>query len=253
MNKKWLVMATIFLGLLISIPSFAGEGKGPVCSLNFDQGEGLVVKDASGNNNNGAILNEGKYTKWGEGKVGKALEFTAGDQAARSNNGCVAVAGTDKYDFTKGLTVEAWVKFNDKWQARSDSCEIISNTFSDYGKGFRFRIAWNSLQLLSGDGDASLKLWSAASNSAQNPIVSNTWYHIAGTYDGSLFKVYLNGEEVGVSEKGLALTEGQKTIYIGAYNGGYAYGFNGTIDEVTIYDYARSALDILKDAKLSLF
>ena len=252
MSKKWLVMATIFLGLLISTTSFAGEAKGPVCSLNFDQGEGLVVKDASGNNNNGAILNEGKNTKWGEGKVGKALEFTAGDPTARSNNGCVAVSGTDKYNFTKGLTVEAWVKFNDKWLARSDSCEIISNTVGDRGKGFRFVVAWNSLQLRSGEGGNGTT-WGAASNSAKNPIVSNTWYHIAGTYDGSLFKVYLNGEEVGVSEKGLALTEGQKTIYIGAYNGGYAYGFNGTIDEVTIYDYARSALDILKDAKLNLF
>ncbi|MCX5642396.1 MAG: hypothetical protein NTY10_04095, partial [Candidatus Omnitrophica bacterium] len=144
MNKKWLVIATIFLGLLISIPSFAGEGKGPVCSLNFDQGEGLVVKDASCNKNDGQILNEGKNTKWGEGKVGKALEFTAGDPTARSNNGCVAVAGTDKYDFTKGLTVEAWVKFNDK-RKREETCEIISNTFSSRGKGFRFAVSWNML------------------------------------------------------------------------------------------------------------
>ncbi|MCX5642411.1 MAG: hypothetical protein NTY10_04180 [Candidatus Omnitrophica bacterium] len=250
MNKKWLVTATIFLGLLISIPSFAGEGKGPVCSLNFDQGEGLVIKDASGNNNNGAILNEGKNTKWGEGKVGKALEFTAGDPAARSNNGCVAVAGMDKYNFTKGLTVEAWVKFNDK-RKREETCEIISNTFSSRGKGFRFAVSWNMLFLGSGEGGNDGKTWGAFSNEAQNPIKNNVWYHVAGTYDGSLFKVYLNGEEVKTSAPGLTLTEGQKTVSVGSYSGGSAYGVNGIIDEVKIYDYARSALDILKDSRES--
>ncbi|MCX5642363.1 MAG: hypothetical protein NTY10_03930 [Candidatus Omnitrophica bacterium] len=80
MNKKWLVIATIFLGLLISIPSFAGEGKGPVCSLNFDQGEGLVIKDASGNNNNGQILNENirKYSPGGRHILSSSNTVTSG-------------------------------------------------------------------------------------------------------------------------------------------------------------------------------
>jgi len=47
----------------------------------------------------------------------------------------------------------------------------------------------------------------------------------------------------------LALTKGIGTVSIGSFRGGYAYGFDGIIDEVKIYNYARSATDILKDSK----
>jgi len=142
MGKKWLVAILVLFGLLISIPSFAEEGKEPVCRLNLDQGEGLIVKDASGNNNDGQILSEGKNTKWVEGKVGKALEFTGDNNI--NNNGCVSVKSLYKYDFTKGMTVEAWVNLNDKNKG-IETCEIISNTESDLGKGFRFKVFWNML------------------------------------------------------------------------------------------------------------
>ncbi|MDO9465135.1 MAG: LamG domain-containing protein [bacterium] len=248
MSKKWFVAVSILLGILISIPCFAEEGKGPICYLKFDEGEGIIVKDSSGNDNDGKILNKGKYTKWVESKIGKALEFTAEDPKLRSNNGCVEISNMDKYDFSKGLTVEAWIKFNDKHK-KGNTNEIISNTFSDRGKGFRFHISYNQLGLKSGEGGGG-KSWGVNSNPAKNPINNNVWYHVAGTYNGSVFKVYIDGEETGVSKPDLALTKGQKTIYIGSYCGGSAYGFNGIIDEVKIYDYPRSALDILKDAKL---
>jgi hypothetical protein len=90
----------------------------------------------------------------------------------------------------------------------------------------------------------------AGSTPARTPIKPDIWYHVTATYDGSVFKVYLDGEEVGVSEPGLSLTKGQKDVFIGAYCGGYAYGFEGVIDDVKIYDYALSPAQILKHAKL---
>lgn len=250
MGKKWIMAGAILLAVLVSIPCFSEEGKGPICYLKFDEGEGLAAKDSSGNNNDGKIMREGKYTKWVEGRVGKALKFI-GNQKIRNENGCVVINNMGKYNFSKGLTVEAWVKFNDK-HTRRDTCEIISNTIDDRGKGFRFRLFWNRINLMSGEGKSG-KTWGASSNPARNPVNNNVWYHVAGTYDGSVFRVYIDGEEVAISESGLALTKGKKSIYVGSYCGGYAYGFNGTIDEIKIYDYARSNIEILKDAKFNLF
>jgi Concanavalin A-like lectin/glucanases superfamily len=248
MSKKSFAAAMVSAGILVNISCFAEDGKGPVCYLPFAAGKGEILKDFSGNGNDGKILKSGKNTKWVKGKIGKALEFIAGDKKKRNNNGCVSIPSMNKYDFSKGLTVEAWIKFSNK-RKRTDTCEIISNTIGDRGKGFRFTFSWNSLRLKSGEGGSG-KTWCASSNFAKKPISNNVWYHVAGTYNGSVFKVYINGEEVGASKPGLALTKGRKNIYIGAYCGGVAYGFKGVIDEIKIYDYPRSALKILKTAEL---
>lgn len=250
MNTKWFVSAMVSAGILISANSFAKE-KELICHLSFDEGKGETVKDSSGNGNNGKILEKGRDTKWTEGKTGKALEFTGGDPKKRNNAGCVLIPKMNKYDFSKGLTVEAWVKFNDK-RKQSSTCEIISNAVSERGTGFRLYLSWGAINLRSGEGGSG-KIWQASSNAATNPIHNNVWYHVAGTYDGSVFKVYINGEEVGASKSGLTLTKGRKDIYIGSYAGGYTYGFNGIIDDVKIYNYAKSALDILKAAEPDAF
>ena len=129
MGKSWLIAGSILLGILISIPCFSEEGKAPVCYLAFDEGEGVIVKDASGNAHDGNIMREGKYTKWVEGKVGKALEFT-GNAEKTNEDGCVEITKMNRYDFSKGLTVEGWIKLNDK-RVRSSCYEITSDTIGD--------------------------------------------------------------------------------------------------------------------------
>ena len=180
------------------------------------------------------------------GKNGNALAFTLENR----KNGCVIIPGmAAKYGlFTKGLTVEAWIKLNSSFK-RAATYEIVSNTEADRGRGFRIMISWGSLRLQSGEGGSSGKTWGAASKNSAAQIKPEIWYHVAGVYDGSVFKVYLDGDLVGESEKELILTPGKKDLYIGAYNGGSAYGFDGTIDEVKIYDYPRTDLQILQDAK----
>jgi hypothetical protein len=50
----------------------------------------------------------------------------------------------------------------------------------------------------------------------------------------------------------VTLKSGLDCLYIGASGDGKSYGFRGIIDEVRIYNYALSALEILKHAKLNL-
>lgn len=239
--KILLVTTALFV---FSIASEAQEQaeKPPIAVWKFEEGEGVQVNDSSGNMNNGKISNEVKRLPE---KTGTALKFILQDK----KNGCVIIPEISKKynNFTAGITLEAWIKLN-RSSKRAATYEIISNTESDRGRGFRFLITWGTLAFRSGEGGNG-KTWGAASKPSELQIKPDIWYHVAAVYDGSVFKVYLDGELVGKSDKGLSLTPGDKNIYIGSYRGGYAYGFDGMIDEVKIYDYPRSDVQILNDAK----
>ena len=47
-----------------------------------------------------------------------------------------------------------------------------------------------------------------------------------------------------------ALARGDTTVHIGAYRGGYAYGLDGVVDDLKLYNYAQSAEHVVMDAKL---
>jgi hypothetical protein len=213
----------------------------------FEESAGLEIRDASGLCHNGEIMNASRGVKRVEGRTGRALEFTAGDPKARSQAGCVALNGIDTAQFSSGLTIELWARFNSF--VREQTYELVSNVPSDRGPGFRFGFSWQSLWLRSGEGGAG-KTWGAQSSPAAFAPKVGEWYHLAGTYDGSVFRVYVDGVLMGQSDPNLKPTPGQATVFVGAYGGGYAYGFDGIIDDVRLYNYARCASDIALDAKL---
>lgn len=73
---------------------------------------------------------------------------------------------------------------------------------------------------------------------------ANTWYHLAGTYDGDTMKTYRNGELIAINAApvGPAYRE-TASLKIGKHavlsNPQYEF-FNGTVDEVRIWDRAIS-------------
>ena len=80
-------------------------------------------------------------------------------------------------------------------------------------------------------------------------IQNNQWNHIAATYDGISKKLYVNGQLKATQAYTATLTTGQAGQIIGAYGGtgSHSYFFNGNIDEVRVYDYARSVFEIESD------
>lgn len=249
MKNKHFIIMSILMGTLAVFSCLAQEEKALLGQWTFNEGTGEIVADSSGNGNNGKIANAMRGVAWVEGRNGKALQFTGGDPKERNQAGCVIIPNlTNKYDFSKAITIEAWIKLTNI--QRESTYEIVSNTESDRGKGFRLRISWGSLAFGSGEGGEG-KTWGAGSSPSKVRIEVDTWYHVAGVFDGSLFRVYLDGNEVGVSPESHPLTKGQNNVYIGAYCGGYAYGFNGVIDDVKIYDCTLTPEQILKHAKLN--
>ena len=69
----------------------------------------------------------------------------------------------------------------------------------------------------------------------------NTWHHIAMTYDGTTAKLYADGVEVG------SMTKAFNLVLTNAYIGKHLYSsgwWNGSIDDVRIYDRALTSAEI---------
>jgi len=77
-----------------------------------------------------------------------------------------------------------------------------------------------------------------------NAITENAWNHVATTFDGTWYKVYVNGAEVYSTDS----FAGRKPYPTKAVNIGYINNyFNGIIDEVRILNRAMSSNEIMQD------
>ena len=244
----YLAPLSLLLAMAAPLASADGETQELAGYWRFDEAEGLTVKDASGKGRDGQILNNSQGAKRVAGRNGGAIEFTGDDEEVRGQAGCIDIPGFENIDWATGLTIELWVRFTNLY--RPNTYELVSNTVSDRGTGFRFMLTWASLCLRSGEGDAGTT-WAAASDPSAIAIKTGEWYHLAATYDGSAFRVYVDGELAGESAQGLELTPGLNTICVGSYRSGYAYGLDGIVDDLKLYNYPRSPAQIVMDAKLS--
>ncbi|MBL4701750.1 MAG: LamG domain-containing protein [Phycisphaeraceae bacterium] len=248
MKKNFLLVLTTAVVFSIGLPLFGAEPEKQLLGFwRFDEGTGDKLQDVSGNNRAAQISHKMRGVKWVDGRSGKAIEFMGGDPAKRNVAGCVEILKGGKFDFSKGLTLECWINFTKI--DRQQTYEIISNTHGDRGRGFRFILSWLKLGLMSGEG-AKSKLRGANSSPSVIKFKKAIWYHIVGTYDGKNFRVYIDGKLVAETAGEHVLTTGRNSISIGSFKQGYAYGLNAIVDDVKVYNYARSAVEIVSDAKL---
>lgn len=147
------------------------------------------------------------------------------------------------------ITLEALINSTNLNNCYNDQCRIISKTTSPYP----FDHYW----MLSTDNKAGNTLLRFRLKTNGIPTTSlvasigalsnNTWYHVAGTYDGSVMKLFLNGVEVGDS-----LTTGSLATNpnVEAWIGGNpptetSHPWHGGIDEVRIWNTARTPAQLI--------
>jgi hypothetical protein len=78
---------------------------------------------------------------------------------------------------------------------------------------------------------------------ANIPFPANTWTHVAGTFDGSAYRIYVNGALV-ATQPGVLGPVVSDPLLIGGDGTCLSEPFVGRLDEVQIYDQALSASDI---------
>lgn len=83
--------------------------------------------------------------------------------------------------------------------------------------------------------------------SANNALSLNKWQHVAGVYNGSTLKLYINGMEVqSVNETRSMIADAAYGMRIGNSPGAWApaRAFTGKIDEARVWNVARSAIEV---------
>lgn len=74
-------------------------------------------------------------------------------------------------------------------------------------------------------------------------LLINNWYMITATYDGSVMKIYLNGQLQNSATIGATIINANDNLYVGG-DGVSTFTFNGLIDEPAVWNRALSSLEI---------
>ena len=237
-SQKWLTDKARKYPIIIDPTVIYDTDNPPKAFWNFDEGSGLTANDSSGNANAGTLTNSPTRTSFG--KIGSAIDFNG-------SNNYVSVGTPASLDMDGAMTVEAWV-YSDT--ASSGWCILCDTTAAGLSGQYQLQFQGtdtNRLRFGWGNGTTAANF-----DSTSQAQQINQWQHVAATRDASNnVKLYLNGVELagsfvtgGTGTAKYASPQGISIGRNGAYDGSY---FNGKIDEVKIYNSARSARQIAMD------
>ena len=148
-----------------------------------------------------------------------------------------------EFNFTNALTVEAWIYPTDfKTHEHMNTIVARTNWGNDFSNGWTLRYGSSNGTLcfnMAGEGTSWINCM------ADNALILNTWQHVAATYNGSVIALYVNGVQVATqSHSGDIINATINNLCIGStHYADYRY-MTGLIDEVRIWDIARSEIEI---------
>lgn len=205
--------------------SFAGSAVG---IWHLDEGSGTTAFDSSGNGLDGTIYN----SNWVEGISGTALELDGSTSS-------IVVPDNDKLGGFSQMTIEAWVK-SDTFGPWNRGRSIVSKTSGDpsHDDDYGLQAYDHDLLFYARASDGSYLFVGRA----YIVINDNAWHKIEAVWDGKKYYIYLDGDVVvsGTSKSG-TVSNGNAPLEIGKMNGWSWTYFDGKIDEVAIYDYAKKS------------
>lgn len=181
---------------------------------------GAYALDSSSNNNTGTITGATKVA----GKIGQALNF----------DGSNVVTTSSDFIGTGAVTITAWVK--PRSGGGNDYGRIVTNEktvfgYSPYGAGNRFRIL----------SDGSTEAWSAVGS-----LPFNQWTFVVATRDSNgVANLYANGVLSGTANQNSGTpVPGTINVCIGGRSSDALRGWNGSIDDVRIYNRVLTTEEI---------
>jgi len=190
-----------------------------VASYSFENN----TQDGSGNGLNGTIMGNPAFVG---GIAGMALSFDGvNDYVDFGNNAA--------FDIAEQITLSAWVNPNDAgsgqhkpYVGKGDNAYAIKHANSNTIEFFIYDGGWYVAQVKVDDS------------------FNGEWHHVAGTYDGSELKTYVDGI-LGATMAHVGLIEVQThNLTIGTNSQASGRFYDGAIDEVNIYNRALSNAEI---------
>ncbi|MDD5086172.1 MAG: DUF2341 domain-containing protein, partial [Candidatus Nanoarchaeia archaeon] len=190
------------------------------------------IKDYSGygNDGTGGAGDPSKTPTWtSSGKVGGAYDFDG-------LNDYIEVADSSLFDFAgKNVTVSVWFKVG-----LSLAGENIGMFLRHYNgsHGWHFSYTNSGIGITHAGSADNLFLWTDPT-----PYNDSMWHHAVVTLDGTKGRLYLDGNYID-DDWYIGLKDYDGDLFIGGVNN---YHFNGSIDEVKIYNYTLSPNQIWQE------
>ena len=168
----------------------------------------------------------------GAGKYGNGIVLGEGN--------FLEVPDHDSLDLTTALSIGMWVKVAAGGEATQSGLEKQPawqageyNLAAVYGGGVLLQAAdWPAV--------------CADTNVTAEGIEDDNWHHIAGTWDGKVIKVYIDGVLKAEKDCVGEIKVGDGNLYIGS-RGGKQRWLNGSLDEIKVFNRALSADEVKAD------
>jgi hypothetical protein len=204
--------------------TISSNASSPVASFGFEEAGGAVAVNETGGTD-GDVQGASREN---DGRFGRALNFDGEDDI-------VVVPDDPALGLTTGMTLEAWVRPDaaTNWrtvllkEAGSMAYVLYANSHDEV-PSVRAGI----------DGDVGVE--------GTEPLDPSKWTHLAATYDGSLMRLYVDGEQVSARSLPGELYPAEGALTIGA-NRLWGEHFSGHIDEVRIYNRRLTTEEIVTD------
>jgi hypothetical protein len=212
------------------LPSGCGYSQGinmsgNVLHLRMNDNNSIIEDVSCANNNGTAYNNPVKQVS----KFNMSLNFGSGSSYLQIPNS-VSLNPTE-------LTLATWIKWDIDPSQGSKWSTIINKNIDN-----QYRLQHSS--------DNHLFEFAISTNRSNRWVqsitspVKDTWYFLVGTYDGNELKLYVNGKlESSLFHNGTLLSS-NADLYIGKRNNADGRNFNGSVDEVMVFNRSLSSNEI---------
>jgi len=231
-------LTVLLVALAAAIPSSASAATNLGAFWHLDESSGTTAVDTSGNANNGTVNGAARIA----GRFGRSLHFDGNDNVLIPRSPTIEPAA---------VTVEGWVRgtstpglYKHIVSVGANSCEVASyGLYTGIGGGVSFYVSGgSSAQLAVSPAAAPASIWDGA------------WHHVAGTYDGTAVRLFVDGTEVG-SGTPATLTIAYPLTFpdglLGSFGGASCLlDYIGDLDEPRIWRRALSAQELAASAAM---
>lgn len=225
----------ILLSLLLPVSSVLAvtKSRNLAGGWRLEETSGTSSADLSGNANTGTLTGSPSRVA---GKLGTGLSLNGSSQY-------VTIPSSASLRISGQITVSAWVKLSSI--PSSNWANIVSKGFDGGTVGYDLRLTYfgsSTLDILSYDGSEYGTSYDVSA------WTTGVWYHVVGLYDGTNWKLYVNGVNVSTTASGTGALGSANTgpLVIGGFDnsGSVSRLFPGTIDEVRVYNRGLTAAEV---------
>ena len=217
------------------VPGDTTACNAPVAEWKFDEGTSTVANDTSGNANTGTLTSG---PTWGPGKLGNSVKLDGVDDH-------VLVSNSTSLQPTN-ITISAWFYLDSSISAETYGVIVDKPNTTHVSPFYDYHLRI--------DAAATTPVLTAAfvigAYTAADTVVGtttvtkNVWHHAVATYDGTTMITYLDGKLEGSASNAGSITHHTESLYIGAFKNLTTGNFPGRLDQVRIYDYAKTPAQV---------